>query len=106
MADLNLSEIPPDLEDILVQELDIRQTPGKYEVFRWQKVGKEAGIPQRELKYLETEYERPCGSPTKVLLDKLGSQGRTISYLIDVLQTPKVQLGSVAASIRHRVTRI
>lgn len=106
MADLNLAEIPPDLEDILVQELDIRQTTGKYEVYRWQKVGREAGIPQRELKYLETEYDRPYGSPTKLLLDKLGSQGRTISYLIDVLQTPKVQLGSVAASIRHRVTRI
>ena len=75
-------------------------------MYGWQKVGKEAGIPRRELKYYENEYLRPNGSPTKQLLEKLGSQGKTISYLLDVLQNPRVQLGNVAASIRHRVPKV
>ncbi|XP_078357866.1 uncharacterized protein LOC144642702 [Oculina patagonica] len=105
LEDLNLSEIPPDLEDILVMSLDV---PHKAEskVYGWQKVGNAAEISQRELKY----YGHLGGkneSPTKLLLEKLGSQGRTISYLIDVLQKPSVELGSVAKTIiRHRVTRL
>jgi len=73
--------------------------------FGWQKVGSAAGISRCELKY----YEHLRGkneSPTKLLLDKLGSQGRTVSYLIDVLQKPRVDLDNVAKTIRHRVTRI
>ena len=75
-------------------------------MFGWEKVGNAAGIPRRELKYYQNEYLRPNGSPTKLLLDKLGSQGKTISDLLDVLQKPRVQLDSVAASIRHRVTTV
>ena len=101
--DLNLSEIPPDLEDILVTKLDVRHGADSKE-FRWQKVAKEAGIPNFEIKY----YKDASGneSPTKLLLDKLGSQGRTLLDLIDFLQKPRVELGNVAKTIRHRVTRI
>ena len=75
------------------------------QVFGWQKVANAAGISRCELRY----YEHLRGkneSPTKLLLEKLGSQGKTISYLIDVLQKPRVELGCVAKTIRHRVTRI
>jgi len=101
---LNLSEIPPDLEDILVMKLDVPHGAESQE-FGWQKVGSAAGISRCELKY----YEHLRGkneSPTKLLLDKLGSQGRTVSYLIDVLQKPRVDLDNVAKTIRHRVARI
>ena len=90
----------------MVVELDVTHGRGKNKVFGWEKVGSAAGIPRRELKYYQNEYLRPNGSPTKLLLDKLGSQGKTISDLLDVLQKPRVQLGSVAASIRHRVTTV
>lgn len=73
--------------------------------FPWQKVAKAAGLPNFELRYYEY-LSRKNESPTKLLLDKLGSQGRTISYLIDVLQKPRVELGNIANTIRHRVTRI
>lgn len=104
LEDLNLAEIPPDLEDMLVMKLDVPHGAESQE-FGWQKVGNAAGISRCELKY----YEHLGGkneSPTKLLLDKLGSQGRTISYLIDVLQKPRVELGNVAKTIRHRVTGI
>ena len=103
--DLNLAEIPPDLEDILVMKLDVPHGAKSDQEFGWQKVVNAAGISKCELKY----YEHLGGkneSPTKLLLDKLGSQGRTLSYLIDVLQKPRVELGNVAKTIRHRVTRI
>ena len=102
--DLNLAEIPPDLEDLLVMKLDVPHGAESQE-FGWKKVGNEAGISRCELKY----YEHLGGkneSPTKLLLEKLGSQGRTISYLIEVLQKPRVELDNVAKTIRHRVTRI
>ena len=101
---MNLAEIPPDLEDILVMELDVPHGAERQE-FGWRIVGNEAGISERELKY----YEHLGGknnSPTKLLLEKLGSQGKTISYLIDVLQEPRVELDNVAKTIRHRVARI
>ena len=104
--DLNLSEIPQDLEDILVMRLDVPHDKPESKVYAWQKVGSAAGISRHELKLYRNEYLRQNGSPTKLLLEKLGSQGKTIAYLLDVLQTPTVQLGSVAASIRHRVTRV
>ena len=105
--DLNLGEIPPDLEDILVKRLDVLHGRSDNNEYGWVKVGNAAGISGHELKFYKTEYQRPNGSPTKLLLEKLGSQGKTISYLIDVLKAPVVQLDSVAASItRHRVTRV
>ena len=74
-------------------------------MYGWQKVGDAAGIPRCELRYYEHLGKHE--SPTKLLLEKLGSQGKTISYLIDVLQKPRVQLESVADTIiRHRVTRV
>ncbi|PFX27698.1 hypothetical protein AWC38_SpisGene7581 [Stylophora pistillata] len=108
--DLNLAEIPPDLLDKLVMRLDVPQaeksiTQGK--TFGWQTVGKEVGIPQTELKYYEHLGRHASESPTKMLLDKMGSQGKTISDLVDVLNKPKLKLGNVAETIiRHRVTRI
>lgn len=108
--DLNLAEIPPDLLDKLVMRLDVPQadksiTQGK--TFGWQTVGNEVGIPQTELKYYEHLGRHASESPTKILLDKMGSQGKTISDLVDVLNKPKLKLGNVAETIiRHRVTRI
>ncbi|KAM7430739.1 hypothetical protein ABFA07_018620 [Porites harrisoni] len=104
--DLNLCEIPPDLEDILVKRLDVLHSRSSNNEYGWVKVGNAAGISGHELKFYKTEYLRPNGSPTKLLLEKLGSQGKTISYLIDVLQAPELQLDNVAASIRRRVTRV
>ncbi|KAJ7383295.1 hypothetical protein OS493_029260 [Desmophyllum pertusum] len=99
--DLNLLNIPPDLEEILVTSLDVPHNDS--DVYGWQKVGNAAEIPPHVLKY----YKYARESPTKSLLEKLGSQGRTISYLIDVLRKPSVGLGSVAETIiRHRATRI
>lgn len=106
VEDLNLCDIPPDLEDILVEGLEEQHGRGQNKMYGWQKVGKEAGIPRRELNFYETAYRRPDSFPTKLLLEKLGTQGKTISYLLDVLQRPMVRLDSVASSIRHRVTRI
>lgn len=107
VLDLNLSEIPPDLESILIMSLDVPHKAGSrssQEEFGWHKVGTAAGISRRELNYYQYSRQQ---SPTKLLLDKLGSQGRTISYLIDVLQKPRVELDSVANNIiRHRATRI
>ena len=105
VLDLSLSEIPQDLEDILVMMLDVEHDKPENKVFAWQKVGSAAGISRHELKLYKNEYLRQNGSPTKLLLEKLGSQGKTISFLLDVLQTPRVQLGNVAALIRQRVTR-
>ena len=105
-ADLNLCEIPPDLEDILVKRLDVPHDRSGNNAYGWVKVGNAAGISRHELRFYKTEYQRPNGSPTKPLLEKLGSQGKTISYLKDVLQAPEVQLHTVAASIRRRVTRV
>ena len=105
-ADLNLCEIPPDLEDILVKRLDVPHGRSGNNAYGWVKVGNAAGISRHDLTFFKTEYQRPNGSPTKLLLEKLGSQGKTISYLIDVLQAPEVQLDNVAASIRRRVTRV
>ena len=105
-ADLNLCEIPPDLEDILVKRLDVPHGRSGNNAYGWVKVGNAAGISRHELRFYKTEYQRPNGSPTKLLLEKLGSQGKTISYLIDVLQAPEVQLDNVAASIKRRVTRV
>ena len=105
VLDLKLSEIPQDLEDLLVTILDVTHgMPGREE-YGWQKVGSAAGISRHELKLYRNEYLRQNGSPTKLLLEKLGSQGKTISHLLDILQTPRVQLCSVAVLIRHCVIR-
>lgn len=83
-------------------KLDTPYGVGRHE-FPWQKVAKAAGLRQTDLSYYEY-LSRKNESPTKLLLDQLGSQGRTILDLIDILEKPQVDLGKIANIIRHRVT--
>lgn len=74
--------------------------------FGWQTVANAVGIPPIELRYYEYLGTIRDESPTKRLLEKLGSQGKTISDLVAVLNRPKVKLENVADTIiRHRVPR-
>ena len=58
---------------------------GQNKMYGWQKVGKEAGIPRRELNFYKTAYRRPDSFPKNMLQRNSGTQGKTISYLLDVL---------------------
>lgn len=96
LIDTTLSELPPDLEDLLVEKLDVRCKGER--LCGWQKVGKAFKIPSDFLKYLNIEYRRDNGSPTSKLLLKLGtSEGKTVSDLVNVLKSPEVNLPDVAS---------
>ena len=102
--------MPPDLLDELVMRLDVPQgdvqSVHHSRTFGWQIVANAVGIPPTKFKYYEHLGTLKDESPTKRLLEKLGSQGKTISDLIAVLNRPKVKLGNVADTIiRHRVPR-
>ena len=96
--DTKLSEIPPDLEYLLVKKLDVR-CKGERQ-YGWQKVGVAFKIASDDLRYLKIEYKRDNGSPTSKLLSILGiSKGKTVSDLVNVLKSPKVNLPDVASLI-------
>ena len=93
--DLNLSRLPPDLEDLLAMKLDIRRkgerSPG------WRKVGAEFKVNHDHLRYLDIEYKRDNGSPTVKLLQILGmNSNKTIADLVEVLKGPKVNRYDIA----------
>ena len=102
ILDLSLSEIPQDLEDVLVMKLDA-PSEADSESYGWQRVGREFGVSRDELNYFKIEYLRDNGSSTKLLLDKLGCQGKTISDLIVVLQSSRVEFHGVAKLIIQRL---
>ena len=102
ISDFRLSEIPHDLEDMLIMKLDA-PNKAESESYGWQKVGRAFNIQQFKLEYFKVEYLRPNGSPTKLLLEDLGCKGKTICDLIDVLQKPRVKLHEIAELIIRRV---
>lgn len=101
LLDLNLSEMPPDLDYLLVKKLDVcRRGERRY---GWQKVGAAFKISKDDLEYLKIEYKRDNGSPTSTLLSILGTKGKTVSDLVNVLRSPKVKLANVASLIRRYI---
>ena len=95
---LILSELPPDLEVLLVEKLDVRRKGESF--YGWQKVGAAFKICRDELRHLNIEYKRENGSPTSKLLLKLGtSKCATISDLINVLKSRKVNRPDVASRV-------
>ena len=67
----------------------------------WQKVGIEFKISRLDLRYLKIEYKRDNGSPTSKLLEMLGkAKGKTISDLMDVLKSPKVNRPDITTFIK------
>lgn len=86
---LNLCDIPQDLENTIIKSLETSYPRrGKNVQYGWQKVGIRAGIPPQELKFFETEYRRPNGYPSKLLLERLGGAGYTVSDLLNLLGLP------------------
>ena len=98
---LNLSELPPDLEYLLVKTLDVRRKGERH--YGWQKVGAAFKISKDDLEYLKIEYRRDNGSPTCTLLSMLGTKGKTVSDLENVLRSPKGKLPNVASRIRRYI---
>ena len=96
-----MSDISIDLENILIKKLDVQNNIGEY---GWQNVGRAFEIDSDDLKYLETAYKRPVGSPTKELLEILESQNRTVGELIHKLDSSKVNRPHVASLIRKHIT--
>lgn len=101
LLDLNLSEMPPDLDYLLVKKLDVRRRGERR--YGWQKVGAAFKISKDDLEYLKIEYKRDNGSPTSTLLSILGTKGKTVSDLVNVLRSPKVKLANVASLIRRYI---
>lgn len=93
-SNLNLSMLPPDLEDLLCMKLDVRRKGERSS--GWRKVGAEFKVSQDHLRYLNIEYRRDNGSPTSKLLQVLGTRGKTISDLVDVLKSPRVNRLDIA----------
>ena len=77
-------------------------------MYGWKEVGIEAGMSSQDLMFYETEYRRPNGYPSKMILERLGGEGKTVSHLLNILKPRdrKVQPDSNEASIRLRVTEI
>lgn len=101
LKDLHLSEMPPDLDYLLVKNLDMRRKGERR--YGWQKVGAAFKISKDDLEYLKIEYKRVNGSPTSTLLSILGTKGRTVSDLENVLRSPKVKLPKIASLIRRYI---
>ncbi len=101
LSDLKLSELPSDLEDQLVKKLDVRRKGER--LYGWKKVGTAFNIGSDVLDYLELEYKRDNGSPTSKLLSLLGTKGKTLSDLVNVLKSPKVKLPDVASLITRNI---
>jgi len=101
LKQLNLSELPPDLEHLLVKTLDVRRRGERH--YGWQKVGAAFKISKDDLEYLKIEYRRDNGSPTSTLLSILGTKGKTVSDLENVLRSPKGKLPNVASRIRRYI---
>ena len=61
-------------------------------LYGWQQLGTPFGISKDVLKYLETAYKRDGGGPTKELLKILGSKGKRVSDVIEVLQKMSIKI--------------
>lgn len=69
--------------DFLMKKLDIREDS-------WKKTGLKLGIPKIDVDYLELEYKREGGSPTRSLLLNGGARGKTLGDLILALSSRDV----------------
>ena len=85
-----LSDISPQLEDLLIKKLDVPLEGGR--LYGWQQLGTAFGISKDVLKYLEIAYKRDNGSPTKELLEILGSEGKRVSDVAEVLQKMRIKI--------------
>ena len=101
VAGFPLSEIPADLEELLIKKLDVRRSGERLN--GWQKIGTAFGIRRDDLKYLENAYKKDGGSPTKELLEKLSSQGKSVSDLVNVLKSSNVNYPDLALLIEKHV---
>ena len=101
LLDLSLFEMPPDLDNLLVKTLDMRRRGERR--YGWQKIGVAFKISKDDLEYLNIEYRRDNGSPTSSLLEILGTKGKTLSDLENVLRSPEVKLPEVASLIRRYI---
>ena len=61
-------------------------------LFGWQQLGTAFGISKDDLKYLEIACKRDGGSPTKELLEILGSKGKRVSDVVEVLQKMSIKI--------------
>ena len=84
-----------------MKTLDVRR--GGDRRYGRQKIGAAFKISKDDLKYLNIEYRRDNGSPTSRLLSILGTKGKTVSDLVNVLRSPKVNLPNVASQIRRYI---
>lgn len=71
--------------------------------FGWQNVGKAFGIDNDHLDYMKLSHKRNDGSPTKILLEILAAQGKTVGDLINALKSPKVNRQDVASLILQHI---
>lgn len=102
---LKLSELPPDLEDILVERLDVRRKGERF--YGWQEVGAAFKICRDELRHLKIEYKRENGSPTSKLLLKLGTcKCATVSDLVNVLNGRRVNRPDIASLVIQSIQAI
>ena len=100
IAGVRLSDIPLDLEDIIVKTLEVT-CRGQY---GWKKVGKVLGVNQDNLNYWENlkSMEKPA---TGQLLETIKATHPefTIIDLMDTLRSPEVQLPEVALRIHQHL---
>lgn len=101
VAGFLLSKIHGDLEELLIKKLDVRRSGER--LYGWQKIGTAFGIRRDDLKYLENAYKKDGGSPTKELLEKLNTQGKSVSDLVNVLKSPNVNYPDLALLIDKHV---
>lgn len=100
IAGVRLSDISPNLEDIIVKTLEVTCS-GQY---GWKKVGKVLGVNQDNLNYWENlkSMEKPA---TGQLLETIKATHPefTIIDLMDTLRSPEVQLPEVALRIHQHL---
>ena len=93
---LSLSNLPEDLIDFLIKMLDVIW----HGQLSWKKLGIKMGIPLIDVNYLEVDYKREAGSPTRSLLERLGVDGKTLNDLMAALCSPSVGRCDIVNTIK------
>ena len=84
---------------MLMKKLDVHRKGERF--YGWQRIGAEFKIHIDDLRYLKLEYKRDNGSPTIKLLEILGiTKNKTISDLVKVLESPKVNRFDITSLIK------
>ena len=101
---LSLSNLPEDLIDFLIKMLDVtwheQQHGQQHGQLSWKKLGIKMGIPPIDVNYLEVDYKREAGSPTRSLLERLGVDGKTLNDLMAALCSPSVGRCDIVNTIK------